>query len=221
MKLFEHVKLPELDYDLEAETSESGSRVYTTPDGNQYKSITTLLSEYSKQGILEWRERVGEEEANRISKKASKRGTKLHDICEKYLLNELSDMKIKMMMPDIKETFLQIRKNLDTSIGKIYALEQALYSDELQVAGRVDCIAEWNGVLSIVDFKTSKKLKEEHYIQNYFMQCTAYALMFKELTGKDIEQIVVAIAVDNEPESQIFIRRKADYVDQLMQYIKQ
>lgn len=221
MKLFEHVKLPELDYDLEAKTSESGSRVYTTPDGNQYKSITTLLSEYSKQGILEWRERVGEEEANRISKKASKRGTKLHDICEKYLLNQLSDMKIKMMMPDIKETFLQIRKNLDTSIGKIYALEQALYSDELKVAGRVDCIAEWDGVLSIVDFKTSKKLKEEHYIQNYFMQCTAYALMFKELTGKDIEQIVVAIAVDNEPESQIFIRRKADYVDQLMQYIKQ
>ena len=221
MRLFEHVKLPELDYDLNAVTSETGSRVYTTPEGNQYKSITTVLSAYNKASILEWRKRVGEEEANRVSKKASTRGTKVHDACEKYLLNEMSNMKLNMMMPDIKETFFQLKKRLDESVGKIYSLEQALYSDELQVAGRVDCIAEWDGVLSIIDFKTSKKLKEEKYIQNYFMQCTAYAIMFKERTGKDIDQIVVAIAVDGEPEPQIFIRRKADYVDQLMQYIKQ
>jgi CRISPR/Cas system-associated exonuclease Cas4 (RecB family) len=219
MRIFEHVKLPELDYDMQSVTGEDGKRVYLTPEGNKYTSITTKLSSYNLKGILDWRKRVGEEEANRISKKASTRGTKVHDICEKYLLNEMTDMKFRSMMPDLKETFFKLRKPLDENIGKIYALEQALYSDELKIAGRVDCIAEWNGVLSIIDFKTSKKLKDENNILNYFMQCTAYALMFEERTKKSIDQVVVAIAVDDE-EPQIFVRYKTPYIDSLMQYIK-
>jgi genome maintenance exonuclease 1 len=122
-------------------------------------------------------------------------------------------------MPNIKALFQQLKPELDKSIGKIYALEQALYSDELEVAGRVDCIAEWNGELSIIDFKTSSKLKEEGHIQNYFMQCTAYAIMFEERTGRPIDKIVVAIAVENE-QPQIFVRSKLDYVTELMKYVK-
>ena len=215
---FEFIKIPELDYDLEAVTTESG-RLYTTPKGNKYRSITTVLSAFSKKAILEWRKRVGDEEANRISSKASARGTNLHLVCEKYLLNEYTPLKLKSLMPNIKALFQQLKPELDKNIGKIYALEQALYSDELEVAGRVDCIAEWDGELSIIDFKTSSKLKEEGHIQNYFMQCTAYAIMFEERTGRPIDKIVVAIAVENE-QPQIFVRSKLDYVTELMKYVK-
>ena len=200
---FEFIKIPELDYDLEAVTTESGR----------------VLSAFGKKAIMEWRKRVGEEEANRVSTKASTRGTNLHLVCEKYLLNEYTPLKLKTLMPNIKALFQQLKPELDKNIGKIYALEQALYSDELEVAGRVDCIAEWNGELSIIDFKTSSKLKEERHIQNYFMQCTAYAIMFEERTGKPIDKIVVAIAVENE-QPQIFVRSKLDYVTELMKYVK-
>lgn len=214
---FEFVKLPELDYDLEASTTEKG-RVYTTPKGKKYRSITTVLSAFSKQGIIAWRKRVGESEADKISSKAATRGTNLHLVCEKYLLNEYTPSKLKTLMPNIKALFQQLKPELDKNIGKIYALEQALYSDELEIAGRVDCIAEWDGELAIIDFKTSGKLKEERYILNYFMQCTAYALMFEERTGRPIDKIVVVIAVENE-QSQIFVRSKLDYVSELMKYV--
>lgn len=214
---FEFVKIPELDYDLEAITTERG-RVYTTPKGKKYRSITTVLSAFGKQAILEWRKRVGDSEADKISTKASTRGTNLHLVCEKYLLNEYTPSKLKTLMPNIKALFQQLKPELDKNIGKIYALEQALYSDELEIAGRVDCIAEWNGELSIIDFKTSSKFKKESYILNYFMQCTAYAIMFEERTGKPIDKIVVAIAVENE-KPQIFVRSKLDYVSELMKYV--
>ena len=214
---FEFVKLPELDYDLEASTTEKG-RVYTTPKGKKYRSITTVLSAFSKQGIIAWRKRVGESEADKISSKAATRGTNLHLVCEKYLLNEYTPSKLKTLMPNIKALFQQLKPELDKNIGKIYALEQALYSDELEIAGRVDCIAEWDGELAIIDFKTSGKLKEERYILNYFMQCTAYALMFEERTGRPIDKIVVVIAVENE-QSQIFVRSKLDYVSELMKCV--
>ena len=137
---FEHIKLPELDFDLEAVTTESG-RQYKTPNGISYPSVTTVLSSYNKKAIYEWRARVGEEEANKVSGKASRRGTALHTVCEKYLLNEMNELRMHTMMPNIKELFLQLRPELDRNIGKIYSLEQALYSDGLKIAGRVDCIA--------------------------------------------------------------------------------
>ena len=215
---FNFVKLPALDFDLQSVTVE-GSRKYTTPEGKIYPSVTTILSHSTdKTFLFEWRKRVGEEEANRIVKKSSGRGTKLHSVCEKYLLNELNDMKIRMMMPDIKDFFLQLRPHIDKNIGNVYGLEQALYSDRLRMAGRTDCIAEWNGKLSIVDYKNSIKEKKENWIQNYFIQCTAYAEMFEERTGLPIEQIVVAIA-NEEGTPQIFIREKTKYVADLHNYI--
>jgi genome maintenance exonuclease 1 len=217
MKIFNHVKLPSLNFDLKAETTDSG-RLYATPTGEKYKSITTVLGNYNKQAIMEWRERVGAEEANKISTKAANRGTKVHKICEDYINNEISELKMQMMMPDLKELFFKIKPIIDEKLGDVYSQEQALYSHKLKIAGRVDLIGYWNGKLSVIDFKTSNKQKEEDNIQNYFMQCTAYALMFSELTGMWIDDIVVLIAT-GEGEAQIFERRIDDYVKPLMQYI--
>lgn len=214
---FNHVKLESLNFDLTAVTTDNG-RQYTTPEGKIYPSVTTVLSEYNKKAIFEWRDKVGAEVANKISRAASGRGTKLHTVCEKYLLNEMSDMKIQTMMPDTKELFFALKPHLDKNIGNIYSLEQALYSDELRMAGRVDCIAEWDGKLSVIDFKTASKSKDENYILNYFMQCTAYANMFEERTGQPIDQLVVAIAVV-EDFPQIFVRNKTKYIPELNKFI--
>ncbi len=211
MKVFNHIKLPELDFDLEAKTTDSG-RKYFTPEGNSYPSITTVLSAFTdKKFLVEWRKRIGEEEANKITKKSSTRGTKLHSICEKYLLNEMNEMKIKTLMPDIKDFFLQLKPYIDENVDNVYGTEQALYSDVLKIAGRTDCIAEWNGKISIIDYKNSIRMKEEKNIQNYFIQCTAYAQMFEFLTKKPIEQIVVAIA-NEEGKPQIFVRETTKYL---------
>lgn len=215
--MFEFVKLPELDFDMTAVTTDSG-RVYVTPSGFKYASVTTVLSDYNKKAFFEWRERVGAEEANRISRLASSRGTKLHTVCEKYLLNEMTSMKLASMLPTTKELFYKIKPHIDTRIGKIYALEQALYSDKLKLAGRVDCIAEWDGVLSIIDFKSSTKQKDKNNIGNYFMQCTAYARMFTELTGKPLDQIVVLIGTEEGP-GQIFIESADKYHTELQKYV--
>ncbi len=217
MRIFEHVKLPQLQFDLTAETTDSG-RLYTTPEGNKYKSITTVLSNYNKQYIYEWRKAVGEERANEVSRKAANRGTKVHKICEDYLNNEIPELKMQMMMPDLKELFFKIKPHIDENVGNIYSQEQALYSDKLRIAGRVDLIAEWNGKLSVIDFKTSTKQKDEEGIQNYFMQCTAYALMFAERTGMWIDDIVVLIATE-EGSAQVFERQIHDYRQPLMEYI--
>ena len=218
LRNFEFVKLESLNFDLKSVTTENG-RLYQTPSGEMYPSVTTVLSSYNKKAIFEWRQRVGEEEANRISRKASGRGTKLHSVCENYLLNEMTDMKYQMMMPDIKELFLQLKPHIDENITKVYGIEQSLYSDALKIAGRCDCIALWNDTLSIVDYKTASKEKDENQILNYFMQCTAYAEMFEERTGMPVEQVVVAIAVQDSAQPQIFVREKHIYKDVLMKYI--
>ena len=214
---FRHVKLSELDYELESETTEKG-RVYKTPGGNLYPSITTVLSAYNKKAIYEWRQRVGEEEANRISRTASGRGTRLHNAVEKYLLNEMSDMKRRAIMPDALPLYIQLEEILKEKIGDIYGIETPLYSDRLKLAGRCDCIAEWDGTLSIVDWKTAKDFKKRDYIQNYFMQGAAYAEMFEERTNRQIEQIVIVIANDHL-QPQIFIENKQDHLANLQNYI--
>ena len=217
MRVFNHIKLPSLDFDLEAETTESG-RLYPTPTGEKYKSITTVLGNHNKEAIMEWRKNVGEERANEISKKAALRGTKVHKICEDYIKNETTDFKLQLLMPDLKELFFKIRPIIDENLGDVYAQEQALYSHKLRVAGRVDLIGMWNGKLSVIDYKTSTKQKEEENIQNYFMQCTAYALMFSELTGMWIDDIVVLVATEEGP-AQVFERQIHNYQKPLMQYI--
>jgi genome maintenance exonuclease 1 len=217
MRTFNHVKLPQLDFDLKAETTDSG-RLYATPTGEKYKSITTVLSNHNKQAIMEWRERVGAEEANKISTRAANRGTKVHKICEDYINNTMNFIDDAMMMPDLKEMFFKIKPIIDEKLGDVYSQEQALYSHQLKIAGRVDLIGMWDGKLSVIDFKTSNKQKEEENIQNYFMQCTAYALMFSELTGMWIDDIVVLIAT-GEGEAQLFERQIHDYRKPLMEYI--
>jgi genome maintenance exonuclease 1 len=154
-----------------------------------------------RQSLLQWRKRVGEEEANKISRKAARRGTAVHQICEDYLNNV--DEYVNGSMPDSLAMFRSMKPILDKSLGNIHAQEVALCSKYLGVAGRVDCIAEWDGVLSVVDFKTSNKPKKEEWIKDYFMQCAGYAAMYYEMTDIPIKDIVVAIMVENE-EPQIF-----------------
>lgn len=214
---FCHVKLDALNFELESVTTETG-RVYKTPSGKEYPSITTVLSTYNKQAIYEWRQRVGEEEANRVSRKASNRGTKLHNTVEKYLLNEMSPLQMHTMMPDTKELFLKLKPILDEKVNNIYGIEQPLFSDRLQVAGRCDCIGEWEGKISIIDWKTANYFKEKNQIANYFMQASAYAEMFGERTRLEINQIVIAVAVENE-QPQVFIEDKKHYLAELNKYL--
>jgi genome maintenance exonuclease 1 len=217
--IFNHIKLPQLQFDLVTETTETG-RKYVLPDGRKYDSVTTILS-YAKDKtfLKEWRARIGEEEANRIVRRSTSRGTKLHEACEKYLKNELSDMKIKTLMPDVKDFFLQLKPLIDKNVGVVYGTEQALFSDRLKIAGRTDCIAEWANKISIVDYKNSIKEKREDWIQDYFIQCTAYANLFEDLTGLPIEQIVVLIA-NEEGTPQVFVREKTKYQPQFEKLVE-
>ena len=217
---FKHVGC-DIDYDLETETI-NGKRFYKTPEGLLYPSVTTITSQHGKDKILEWRRRVGEEEANRISTKASNRGTKVHKICENYLNNEedyarTNPAHIHKTMPDSIAMFKSLQPLLDEHVNNIHALEIPLYSHHLKVAGRVDCIAEYDGKLSIIDFKTSGKLKEESWIKGYFMQCSAYAVMYEERTGIPVSQIVIMIAVDSE-HPQVFIKKRNDYIKDFISY---
>ena len=217
---FKHVGC-DIDYDLETETI-NGKRFYKTPEGLLYPSVTTITSQHGKDKIIEWRKRVGEEEANRISTKASSRGTRVHKICENYLNNEedyarTNPAHIHKTMPDSIAMFKSIQPLLDEHVNNIHALEIPLYSHHLKVAGRVDCIAEYDGKLSIIDFKTSGKLKEESWIKGYFMQCSAYAVMYEERTGIPVSQIVIMIAVDSE-HPQVFIKKRNDYIKDFISY---
>ena len=217
---FKHIGC-DIDYDLQTETI-NGKRFYKTPEGLLYPSVTTITSQHGKDKILEWRKRVGEEEANRISTRASNRGTKVHKICENYLNNEedyarTNPAHIHKTMPDTIAMFKSLQPLLDEHVNNIHALEIPLYSHHLKVAGRVDCIAEYDGKLSIIDFKTSGRLKEESWIKGYFMQCSAYAVMYEERTGIPVSQIVIMIAVESE-HPQVFIKKRNDYIKDFISY---
>ncbi len=169
-----------------------------TPEGNKYPSITTVLGELSKAGIEAWKKRVGEETANKISAQASTRGTAVHELAENYLNNK-EDWS-KGYMPANIFTFNTIKPVLESRVNNIWAQEVPLYSDRLQIAGRVDCIAELDGELTIIDFKTSRKPKTKDWIENYFFQGAFYAAAFFEQTGIAIKKTAIIIAVDdNEP----------------------
>ena len=193
----------------------SGKRLYETPDGN-FPSITTVLSSLSKAGIQAWRKRVGEEEANRISTQASRRGTRTHSIIEDYLKNQQD--YLSGHMPDSIELFQSVQSILNTHIGKIYGLEVSLWSKFLGVAGRCDCIAEYDDEISIIDWKTSSKPKKEEWIESYKLQGTAYAKMYEERTGNKVTQVVIVIAVvDGTP--QIFYANPDEHVERLQEVI--
>jgi len=192
--------------------NENGTRFYLTPEGRKYPSVTTVLSEYSKQGILEWRKKIGFEEANKIANKAATRGTKLHKLCENYLNNQ----EIKFETPIESELFTSVKPLLH-NINNIRFLEQRLYSNHLRLAGTVDCIAEYNGKISVIDFKTSSKLKKPEYIENYFMQCSAYAVMVEELYNIPVNNLTVIIAVESE-KPQVFEEKRNKWINKLIDF---
>lgn len=198
-----------------------GSRVYVTPNGDKYASVTTVLSNYKKKELMEWRAKVGEEKANEISRKATTRGTGVHKAIERHLLNEEVDVLRENMMPNVRSLFVKMRKELD-KINNIHCLESKLFSHKLKLAGQVDCIAEYNGTLSVIDFKTSIRLKKKEDIENYFMQGAAYGTMFTELTNIPFHQIVIIIGVDTADFCQTMIVRGEDinnYRNKLQFYI--
>jgi len=219
MKLFKHIG--DLNpIDLVSQTDkETGKRVYVTPSGNKYPSVTTVIGSNKKkmQAIMRWRKRVGEKEANRVSAQATGRGTKYHSIVEDYFNNEL-DLKKFRSAPLPVLMFQHSRSTLDR-INNIYFQEVALYSDRLELAGRVDCIAEFDGVLSIIDFKTSAKEKTDERLYDYFVQETAYACMLLEQYDIRVEQLVTIVACE-DGDTQVVIRPvKKQYLDSLLQYI--
>jgi genome maintenance exonuclease 1 len=213
--MFEHVPVNLLEMNT---VTESSGRHYQTPEGASLPSITTVLSILSRDSIAAWRKRVGNEEANRISHRASSRGTRVHEIIEKYINNEENFRD--GYTPDIISSFADLKPILDTRIGRVYAQEAPLYSTHLGVAGRVDCVAEFDGRVSIIDFKTSMKPKRLDWIKNYFMQESAYAIMWEERTGQPITQLVTIISVDNH-EPQIFIEHRDNWVRPLRETIQQ
>jgi len=210
MKKFNHYDSSLLDLKTE---NVDGKRHYVTPDGNKYISITTLLSNLSKAGIQKWRNRVGTEEANRISTKASRQGTGVHSICESYIKNE--DGFLDGRMPNEVEMFQSIESLLDC-IDDVHCVEGALYSDELKLAGRTDLIAEFDNQLAVIDYKTSRKIKTWEMCHSYFMQGAFYAMAYEERTGIPINNIVIIMAVENE-KPLLFRETKDRWIEPLNQ----
>jgi len=221
MKKFIH----RADFDDSFEVPEikiiDGKRFYITPDGNAYPSITSILALQDKPGLKKWREDVGEKEAKRISQESMRIGTAVHQMCEFYLCNYI--VKLDKEEKVIRDTFNRIRFLLG-NINNIVGTEIALYSDLLRVAGTADCIAEYNGVPSVIDFKTSRKPKKEVWIDDYYMQTFAYKLMFEEMTGIEIQQVVILVACIDQFDVQVFKKPAKDsnkYLTKLVNIMKE
>ncbi len=215
--MFNHVEHDVVLPKLTRKTTEAGRR-YFTPDGAAYPSITTVLGILSKQGIIDWRKRVGEAEANRISTQAATRGTAVHKLAEDYIDNV--EGWSKGAMPANVASFNDLKTILDKRLDNVWFQEEFLYSDRLKCAGQVDCIAEFDGQLSIVDFKTSRKPKKEEWITSYFIQASFYAAAFYERTGIPIKQGVILITVDGS-EPQVFKINTYDYLEHFLKVRKE
>tara|TARA_B110000459_G_scaffold194143_1_gene233207 strand:+ start:22 stop:696 length:675 start_codon:yes stop_codon:yes gene_type:complete len=193
----------------------NGKRYYVTPDGLKYPSVTTVTGLHSAKWVAKWRAYVGEEQANKISGQAAARGSRYHNLQEDYINNLDITEKLEKSTPLDKMMFNQTKEITD-KIGDIYMLEGSLYSDDLCIAGRVDCIAEFAGKVSVIDFKTSTKAKSPSKIKNYFMQETAYAKMFEERYGVNIERIVTIVSVEETQTAQLFVENPNNWIDQLL-----
>ena len=213
--IFEHVDI-ELP-DLERETID-GVRYYKVSDGELTKlvSITSVISHINRQIFINWRKKIGEEKADKITRAATSRGTDMHTLVENYLMNNelpqvqpLSDFLFKIAKPDLNR------------INNIHALESSLYSKQLGIAGTVDCIAEYDGELAITDFKTSKKPKPRDWIDHYFVQCAAYACMLFELTGIIVKKFVIIMSCESGECVVYEEYDKAKYIKLLSEYIRE
>ena len=209
--MFNHV---ECDLPTLTRKSIDGVRYYNVND-RPMVSITSVTSHFNKHIFVDWRKRVGEDEANRITKRATTRGTGTHELIEKHLLNE----EVVLDNPSTKMLFTQAKKVLQ-NINNIYALEKSLYSSELGVAGTVDCIAEYNGELSIIDFKTAAKPKPREWIENYFVQAAAYACMFYEITNIPVKKLVILMTCENGEVTVYEEYDKMKYMKLLVKYIE-
>ena len=207
MKKFIHLaERPELSFGMITE-NKNGKRHYATPSGELYPSITTVLGELNKAAISAWRKRVGETEANKISGKASRRGTRLHSVCESYIQNK--EEYLNGETPHIVELFKTIEPFFER-VDNIQGVELALYSDHFGIAGRTDCIAEFDGTLSIIDYKTSNKIKKKEWCEKFFAQGAFYGIAYEELTSIPVPQVVIIIAVENE-QPQLFVEKRDDW----------
>ena len=205
---------------LKAKTSDVG-RFYTNLETNEsYPSITTVLGAQSKQGILEWKKRVGEDVANHISNQAATRGTAVHNMVEDHLNNINVDEVEKYKKQFLPRMMFNVLKPELTKINNIRLQEAAMYSSDYTVAGRVDCIGEYDGVLSVIDFKTSTKEKSEDWIENYFIQGAAYSQMYKEHFGEEVTQVVILITTE-QGTTQVFKKNPYDYLEKLKQYVEE
>lgn len=216
--VFKHHSSP-LQYD-DLDVIEGDARLYVTPEGNHYPSITTVLSaNQDKTWLEEWKNRVGEKEVERVKSYACRRGTELHDALESYVKNQ--DVKVATLMPDVKMMFMGIKEVLDKHVDNIRLLEAPLYSDILKIAGRVDLVAEWNGELAIIDYKTSKVVKKEDDISSYFIQAAFYGASFFERTGIPITKTVIIMAVDEKPKPIIFENSVFKWLSKVNKYSKE
>jgi len=198
-----------LDFPVLKTKTVDKKRFYVTPEGNEYPSITTVLSPRNKAGIMKWRKRVGEKVANHICNKAATRGTKVHKMCEDYLNGLDMEHHKKDFLPYC--LFNELKDKTFDNINEVIAQEITLYSDKYKVAGRTDLIANYRNELSIVDFKTSTNERKDSYNENYYIQTAAYAEMFEELTGIPINQIVILVVTENGTV-QDFVKRKHEYL---------
>ena len=213
--MFKHidVTLPK----LERETID-GVRYYKVPTEEELLklvSITSITSHFNREIFINWRKKVGEEEAEKITKAATSRGTDMHSLVENYLDNK--DLPSVAPMADF---LFKIAKTNLNRINNIYALEGSLYSKQLGIAGTVDCIAEYDGELAIIDFKTSKKPKPREWIEHYFVQCMAYGCMLYELTGISVKKLVIIMACENGECVVYEERDKSKYIKLLDKYIR-
>ena len=210
------IKIPDVE-----PVNNNGIRYYKVPDTDKYfPSVTSITSFKNAQFFKEWRTKIGEDEANRITARATQRGTAFHNIAEDYFKGELNLDRYLENNP-LSVRMFQAAKSTLNKIDKIHCLETFLYSHYLGLAGRVDCIAEFNGELAVIDFKTSTKEKQEAYIENYFVQETAYAAMFLERSGIEVKKIVTLIATE-EGSIQVFEKYNLDdYLQLLKSYIEE
>jgi ATP-dependent exoDNAse (exonuclease V) beta subunit len=213
-KLFNHKFVPFVE--LTTETI-GGQRHYVLPDGlTKLKSVTTILSEkMDKTALNEWKARVGHEEAQKITTQAARRGTAIHNMAERYVLNEQHILSTDM--PINVESFKPIQNILDNHVDNIMGVELPLYSKALKCAGRTDLVAQYDGTLSIIDFKTSKKLKKAEWIESYFLQSSVYSMMFEWTYKIAVPQIVIIITVDNEKTPQVFKLERSQFVDRVLE----
>ena len=209
--------IPDLEHlDLKTEQRD-GKRYYIDAKGEAYPSVTTVVGLKNKEQIRLWRERVGSEEANKISSSAAKRGTRFHQHVEDYLRQDKDFIEFEDVLQE--QMFRAVRPVLDEIVP--LALEAPMYSENLKMAGRVDCVGMFDGKLCIIDFKSSSKPKENYMAESWFLQMTAYSIMVEELTGHGIEECVAIVAVEGSNSFQMFVCDPKDYVEDLLQLRKQ